>query len=113
MTMRPSGTRQPQYKGQLQAISPDVPPSLARMNMTYIYQLHAGNYWVDPNGGCSSDAIQVYCNFTGGVAKTCINPEKKEVARRSWSGDSIWFSSLSGGFKVRNFTIANSMLKIY
>lgn len=60
----------------------------------------SGNYWVDPNGGCNSDAIQVFCNFTDGVAKTCVTPEKKGAPRRSWSGDSIWFSSLSGGFKV-------------
>lgn len=60
----------------------------------------AGNYWVDPNGGCNSDAIQVYCNFTDGVAKTCVTPEKQQAARKSWSGDSIWFSSLSGGFKA-------------
>ena len=60
----------------------------------------SGNYWVDPNGGSNSDAIEVFCNFTEGVAKTCITPEKNEAPRRSWSGDSIWFSSLSGGFKV-------------
>ena len=67
-----------------------------------IFILALGHYWVDPNGGCNSDAIEVYCNFTAGVAKTCVLPDKKEAARRSWFGDSIWFSSLSGGFKVRS-----------
>ena len=31
-----------------------------------------GVYWIDPNLGCSSDAILVYCNFT--LNETCISP---------------------------------------
>lgn len=31
-----------------------------------------GIYWIDPNLGCSSDAILVYCNFT--LNETCISP---------------------------------------
>ena len=31
-----------------------------------------GVYWIDPNLGCSSDAILVYCNFT--LNETCIPP---------------------------------------
>ena len=60
----------------------------------------SGHYWIDPNGGCVSDAVEVYCNFTDGVARTCIMPEKSEAERKSWVGDSIWFSSKEGGFKV-------------
>ena len=60
----------------------------------------SGHYWIDPNGGCVSDAVEVYCNFTDGVARTCIMPEKSEAERKSWEGDSIWFSSKEGGFKV-------------
>lgn len=60
----------------------------------------SGHYWIDPNGGCISDAVEVYCNFTDGVARTCIMPEKSEAERKSWVGDSIWFSSKEGGFKV-------------
>ena len=55
---------------------------------------------MDPNGGCISDAVEVYCNFTEGVAKTCILPERREAERQPWSGDSIWFSALNGGFQV-------------
>ncbi len=60
----------------------------------------AGEYWIDPNGGCNSDAIRVFCNFTGGVAKTCIAPQKNEGERKNWAGESAWFSKLSGGFEV-------------
>ncbi len=31
-----------------------------------------GFYWVDPNLGCSSDAVKVYCRFTSN--ETCIYP---------------------------------------
>ncbi|EAW87413.1 collagen, type XXVII, alpha 1, isoform CRA_c [Homo sapiens] len=43
----------------------------------YIHHLHptlpAGTYWVDPNLGCSSDTIEVSCNFTHG-GQTCLKP---------------------------------------
>lgn len=42
----------------------------------------------------------VHCNFTDGVPKTCLLPVQRRAELRSWSGDSIWFSSLSGGFQV-------------
>lgn len=32
-----------------------------------------GTYWIDPNLGCSSDTIEVSCNFTGG-GQTCLKP---------------------------------------
>ncbi|TFJ95400.1 F0F1 ATP synthase subunit alpha [Platysternon megacephalum] len=35
-----------------------------------------GEYWVDPNQGCSRDSFKVYCNFTAG-GETCIFPDKK------------------------------------
>lgn len=59
-----------------------------------------GLYWIDPNGGCRSDAVAVHCNFSGGVAKTCLVPVQQRAARKSWNGESIWFSALSGGFQV-------------
>lgn len=37
---------------------------------------HPGEYWVDPNQGCSRDSFKVYCNFTAGGA-TCVFPDKK------------------------------------
>ena len=61
----------------------------------------ADHYWVDPNGGCTSDAVEVYCNFTNGVARTCVLPAKREAERKSWAGNSIWFSTLQGGFEVQ------------
>ncbi|CAB1349989.1 unnamed protein product [Coregonus sp. 'balchen'] len=35
-----------------------------------------GEYWIDPNQGCSGDSFSVYCNFTAG-GETCIFPDKK------------------------------------
>ena len=35
--------------------------------------LPIGTYWVDPNLGCSSDTIEVSCNFTHG-GQTCLKP---------------------------------------
>lgn len=69
-----------------------------------------GYFWVDPNGGCISDAVEVYCNFTEGVAKTCILPERREAERQPWSGDSIWFSALNGGFQL-SYDIPKSQLQ--
>lgn len=36
-------------------------------------KLSDGTYWIDPNLGCSSDTIEVSCNFTGG-GQTCLKP---------------------------------------
>ena len=38
----------------------------------------SGFYWIDPNLGCSSDAILVHCNFISN--KTCIYPNSTEVS---------------------------------
>lgn len=37
------------------------------------YLSFSGTYWIDPNLGCSSDSIEVTCNFTGG-GRTCLRP---------------------------------------
>lgn len=34
----------------------------------------AGEYWIDPNQGCSRDSFKVFCNFTTG--ETCLYPSK-------------------------------------
>lgn len=65
----------------------------------YIFLL-LGNYWIDPNGGCINDAVKVFCNFSSDQVKTCITPSNKQVDIKAWSGSSIWFSALEGGFKV-------------
>jgi len=53
----------------------------------------SGFYWIDPNRGCSLDAIQVHCNFTtfsddSHQVTTCVYPTKQmSVEKKSW--DSI------------------------
>ncbi len=42
----------------------------------------SGLYWVDPNLGCSSDAIQAYCDFSSN--ETCIYPEVSKVGVASY-----------------------------
>ena len=37
-----------------------------------------GNYWIDPNGGCSADAIEVFCDMDHEGA-TCIKAAKSQV----------------------------------
>lgn len=37
------------------------------------HKMNDGTYWIDPNLGCSSDTIEVSCNFTGG-GKSCLKP---------------------------------------
>lgn len=41
-----------------------------------IFSFVLGEYWIDPNQGCSGDSFKVYCNFTAG-GETCIYPDKK------------------------------------
>ena len=36
-----------------------------------------GEYTIDPNEGCSSDAVKVYCDFEKNA--TCVNPKKTKV----------------------------------
>uniref|UniRef100_A0A8C6PVR3 Collagen, type XI, alpha 1a n=1 Tax=Nothobranchius furzeri TaxID=105023 RepID=A0A8C6PVR3_NOTFU len=59
-----------------------------------------GEYWIDPNQGCSGDSFKVYCNFTSG-GETCIYPDKKSdgVRLSSWPKESpgSWFSEFKRG----------------
>lgn len=53
----------------------------------------AGEYWIDPNQGCSGDSFKVYCNFTAG-GETCIHPDKKSngVSDSSDRGTNSWLA---------------------
>jgi collagen type II alpha len=59
----------------------------------------SGMYWIDPNKGCTSDAIEVYCDFTNADAiTTCVNPMKKmAIEKDNWSSQMLtqarkWFN---------------------
>lgn len=59
-----------------------------------------GEYYIDPNQGCSGDSFKVYCNFTAG-GETCIYPSRKSsgVQLSSWSKEvpGSWYSSFTHG----------------
>uniref|UniRef100_A0A8B9TN32 Fibrillar collagen NC1 domain-containing protein n=1 Tax=Anas platyrhynchos TaxID=8839 RepID=A0A8B9TN32_ANAPL len=65
---------------------------------SFLYVL--GEYWIDPNQGCSGDSFKVYCNFTAG-GETCIYPDKKSEGVRisSWPKENpgSWFSEFKRG----------------
>ncbi|XP_010158101.1 PREDICTED: collagen alpha-1(XXVII) chain-like, partial [Eurypyga helias] len=49
------------------------PARICRDLMNCEQKMNDGTYWIDPNLGCSSDTIQVICNFTNG-GQTCLSP---------------------------------------
>uniref|UniRef100_A0A4W5QMQ9 Fibrillar collagen NC1 domain-containing protein n=1 Tax=Hucho hucho TaxID=62062 RepID=A0A4W5QMQ9_9TELE len=59
-----------------------------------------GEYWIDPNQGCSRDSFKVRCNFTAG-GESCIYPDKKSEGTRltSWVKEipGSWFSEFKRG----------------
>lgn len=65
-----------------------------------------GYYWIDPNQGCTMDAIKAYCDFTTG--QTCIYPHPESIARKNWYRSSqekkhIWFGeTINGGTEVNS-----------
>lgn len=66
----------------------------------------SGEYWIDPDQGCTQDAIKVYCNMDTG--ETCVTPTQSEVAKKSWyvsknikEKKHVWFGeAMSDGFQV-------------
>uniref|UniRef100_A0A3B1JD77 Collagen, type XI, alpha 2 n=1 Tax=Astyanax mexicanus TaxID=7994 RepID=A0A3B1JD77_ASTMX len=59
-----------------------------------------GEYWIDPNQGCTRDSFKVYCNFTAG-GETCLYPSK-EVKMNSWPKEKpgTWYSRFAKGSKM-------------
>ena len=41
----------------------------------------SGTYWIDPNGGCTADAIEVRCDFEND-GETCIKPKIRKVWKK-------------------------------
>lgn len=72
-----------------------------------------GFYWIDPNHGCTEDAIRVYCNFTAG-GETCIHPDTKHkmAPRKKWVRveGAEWFSEYEGGYEVSYKSIGKTQL---
>lgn len=64
-----------------------------------------GLYYIDPNQGCISDAIKVFCNFD--TRETCIHAQPGSIARKNWFRSSetkkhVWFGeTINGGTEVR------------
>jgi len=60
----------------------------------------SGNYWIDPNQGCTVDAIEVWCDMK--TYETCVYPKPAKVPRGAWyKGPSkhVWFGdSMKGGY---------------
>lgn len=67
-----------------------------------------GEYWIDPNQGCSEDAIKVYCNMETG--ETCMSANPSKIPIKTWwtgrSGDNfkpIWYGvDMNRGSQVNN-----------
>lgn len=68
-----------------------------------------GEYWIDPNQGCTVDAIKVFCNMETG--ESCVNPKPAKIPRKNWWSSKskerkhVWFGeTMNGGFHVRSAT---------
>lgn len=80
-------------------------PVLASPLTTPYYS--TGEYWIDPNQGCTLDAIKVFCNMETG--ETCVYPTQPSVAQKNWYSSKnlkdkrhVWFGeSMTDGFPVR------------
>ncbi|XP_010292906.1 PREDICTED: collagen alpha-1(II) chain-like, partial [Phaethon lepturus] len=63
----------------------------------------AGDYWIDPNQGCTLDAIKVFCNMETG--ETCVYPNPSSIPKKNWwtsktkDKKHVWFAeTINGGF---------------
>lgn len=65
-----------------------------------------GFYWIDPNQGCTADAIRAYCDFATG--ETCIHASLEDIPTKTWyvsknpkDKKHIWFGeTINGGTQV-------------
>lgn len=66
-------------------------------------ELKDGEYWIDPNQGCSRDSLKVFCNFTAG-GETCLYPSKSAdtVKLSFWTTEKpgSWYSEFATGSKL-------------
>lgn len=59
--------------------------------------------WIDPNGGCTLDAIEVYCDFA--TMETCVFPTERAISNSTHyesdeiSDDYLYFSETRYEFK--------------
>ncbi|PNJ21439.1 COL24A1 isoform 5, partial [Pongo abelii] len=51
----------------------DNPARICKDLLNCEQKVSDGKYWIDPNLGCPSDAIEVFCNFSAG-GQTCLPP---------------------------------------
>ncbi|CAB1445080.1 unnamed protein product [Pleuronectes platessa] len=63
----------------------------------------SGEYWIDPNQGCTIDAIKVFCNMETG--ESCVQPKPSGIPRKNWWSSKskdrkhVWFGeTMNGGF---------------
>lgn len=71
-------------------------------NMSF---LPVGEYWIDPNQGCTVDAIKVFCNMETG--ESCVSSKPSNIPRKNWWSSKskdrkhVWFGeTMNGGFHV-------------
>jgi collagen type V/XI/XXIV/XXVII alpha len=70
-----------------------------------------GYYFIDPNGGCARDAIEVYCDLEQeGI--TCVKPTKSRVKPSRWKNSQVgdWFSEDPKGFRM-NYNVSDPQFK--
>lgn len=58
------------------------------------------NYYVDPNGGSESDAIEVFCKFDDPEVQTCVYPSNTSVSPISYKSENAVDSSQLGFLRV-------------
>lgn len=76
----------------------------------------SGEYWIDPDQGCTEDAIKVYCNMETG--ETCVSPSQREVAKKNWYTSKnikekkhVWFGeAMTDGFQFELRTLICRLL---